>query len=131
MIDLSEFTVERFTMLLAHLKNLDDGPDSKLGFDMKEWYAGRDDTKHECGTACCLAGHAEYLFGGDHGCFDISMGITMHCSHKISMPMAILSDIKLNHAVLMIEKLLETGYIDWACAGVDFFHMRKTKCDSV
>jgi hypothetical protein len=47
--------------LIDALKTIDNSEKSEMGFDMEQWYLGRGETNHPCGTACCLAGWATYL----------------------------------------------------------------------
>jgi hypothetical protein len=47
-------------VLIDLLKQVDDSAESSMGFDMTEFYVGRKDTEHPCGTACCIDGWAEW-----------------------------------------------------------------------
>lgn len=48
--------LNNLTDLANLLRNIDNSPESDLGFDMSHDHNGRFETEHPCGSACCIGG---------------------------------------------------------------------------
>ena len=92
---------------------------------MEEGYFGREDTQHPCGTACCIEGHAEAMYGnveyGPEGVFwEQFFGVTKLSWSEITEPATIdvgkYSEITPGHAISMLEHFINTGKVDWPLA---------------
>lgn len=110
--------VERMNQLIEHLRNLDNSAESKLGFDMEKWYGTRDETDHECGTACCICGHAQYLAMLEllpYSCFSDWLDIPNTDAAAITVPDEDIGayDASPAQAVKLLEHYRDTGVVDW------------------
>lgn len=111
----------KLQIIIDHLKNLDNSPKSKLGFDMNwEHFETRRST-HPCGSACCIGGHAAILLGEDYE-GSITDAVEELCevpdnvARKICWPSGYYR-APLENAIEMLEKCRDTGMVDWSCDG--------------
>lgn len=59
--------ITSLTELAEFLRNLPNGPDAVIGFDMSNSQNARFLTDHPCGSACCIGGWVNLQNGTDYG----------------------------------------------------------------
>lgn len=86
------------------------------GFSMRDWAVDTSD----CGTACCIGGHTNLLFGGPrHGGFAIAgdlLGLGKNQTWALFLPQGWDTDRSLNdraRAARVLRHLAATGIVDW------------------
>ena len=124
---------------MKHSRNLSGrGPD-RVGFEMGSWIQKCGPEKGECGTWACIAGFAHIMGGGKRvprsggewvNAFAEFTGLTgdnLKTAHAICAPAWMTEKnpspwrmeygrLRASHAVRLLERLLETGKVDWGAA---------------
>ncbi len=112
------------------LKNIDDSPESNLGFDMSQWYNNRKYSKHQCGTACCIAGWAQtqvetpelvhpvealVTYCELENCDRLSLWelVSPNFSQSHNFSHVVLNDLTLSMAIKVLEIFRDTGEVKW------------------
>lgn len=117
------------------LRNLDNSPDSEMGFDMNVTHTQMKITKHPCGTACCIGGHAAlalresaeeisnmdpHFIGVEQALMDwceldkmgVSTALCWPSKNKINYKSY--SRITIDHTIAVLEHCRDTGVVDWS-----------------
>lgn len=103
------------------LNNIDDSVESQMGFDMCHWYADRAESRHPCGTACCIAGWAHASLGGytTQSSFDAFIEfcslqkVSMNTINHLTMPKINMTVLTLPMAIKVLEIFRDTGEVQW------------------
>ena len=107
--------------IIDHLEHLDNSPQSKCGFDMNHEADHRDHSNHDCGSACCIGGHAALLLGDEELSPEAAMyilcdipsedacnlcwpGRKSHVEYKW---------VSLDDALGVLRNYRDTGEVDW------------------
>lgn len=102
----------KFNRLIEHLKFIDNSADSKLGFDMCGYFEERNNSIHPCGTACCIEGHAQTIFGErGHDEFADLFNIPHSDWNDITVPDEL--DGTLEEAIQVLETYRVSGEVVW------------------
>lgn len=111
--DLGTLRVDRILMLADEIER----PTKGMGFNMEFWMP----TETSCGTACCIGGHANLMFGGPvNGSFDVTgdlLGLTKEQTVNLFTPYGWHFERKLNdrpRAARVLRHLASTGKVDWS-----------------
>lgn len=103
------------------LKNIDNSAESQMGFDMCHWYTDRTESRHPCGTACCIAGWAHASLGG----YDTQSStdafiefcdlyeVSMNTINWLTIPKFDMTALTLPMAIKVLEIFRDTGEIAW------------------
>lgn len=112
--------ITSLTELAEFLRNLPNGPDAEIGFDMSNSEKSRHMTYHPCGSACCIGGWVNLQNGTDYGVahavrmiaprYMEVMAITALC-YPHYFPKAWKATPQ--QAARAVEILEETGQCDW------------------
>lgn len=120
----------RVQVIISHLEMLEgteQNPNIKCGFDMNFEANTRDASKHPCGSACCIGGHATILLSGwntlNYQWHDTSSAMADLCgipcddAEKICWPMRTYnfpySYVTLDDALRVLRHYRDTGEVDW------------------
>lgn len=103
------------------LKNIDDSAESQMGFDMCHWYSDRAESRHPCGTACCIAGWAHASLGGypTQSSTDAFIefcdlqNVPIDVINCLTMPEINLAVLTLPMAIKVSEIFRDTGEVQW------------------
>lgn len=118
-------TRKNLNKLINEIRAIDNSPSSEMGFDMSEWFHGAGWSDHPCGTACCIQGHAQILFGNPRDLPGSSWSTwfgmdTVEWTRITVPPTEILDrpymDIKPHHAVALLKNFRDTGEVNWPLA---------------
>lgn len=108
--------------LIAIIRAVDDSPTSECGFDMGEIAFSRGSSRHPCGTACCIGGHAALALG-EEGMFPevavmkFGVGSIIDADEICYPPPGYRAwDAKPRHAIRLLERYRDTGVVDWCFA---------------
>jgi len=108
--------------IIDHLEHLDNSEDSPCGFDMNFEADARDNSKHPCGSACCIGGHAALLLGNEEMCPEDAL--SQFCDipsndaeqlcwpgrrHEVTYALTTLEDV-----LPVLRHYRDTGEIDWS-----------------
>ncbi len=115
--------------LINTLKSVDTSPTSTLAFDMGYSYFRRHQSKHACGSACCIGGWCQFLFPNEeYVSLQEAFGRIVDDDElrtAVCYPNGIYldDDVMLNpmkatveQAITMLEILRDTGEVDWQTA---------------
>lgn len=122
---------ERLKVLISTLEGLKEKPNEKypdLGFNMDYWNTSRrlhlhqrdynDNSGHGCGSVACIGGWASELFlkDGLDGKFNDILDIGHDNMDLLFYPKPSrdFNKVTLDEAILTLEKLLDTGEVDWS-----------------
>jgi hypothetical protein len=103
------------------LKNVDNSPESEMGFDMCHWYGDRKESRHPCGSACCIAGWAHASLGGypNQSTTDAFIefcdlqNVSMNVINWLTTPKFDLTTLTLPMAIKVLEIFRDTGEVAW------------------
>lgn len=102
---------------MDHLSMVE-SPDSPVRFDMAHTAELRHMTKHPCGSACCIGGHASLLLG-KHSDAPVTalrelLSIPYMDAYDICYPISLGGyTASLKTAMLLLEHYAATGEVDW------------------
>jgi hypothetical protein len=112
--------ITSLTELAEFLRNLPNGPDAEIGFDMSNSQKARFLTDHPCGSACCIGGWVNLQNGTDYG---VARAVRMIAPDYIEVmeitALCFPSDVPEawgatpQQAARAVEILEETGQCDW------------------
>lgn len=103
------------------LKKVDNSAESEMGFDMCHWYSDRTESRHSCGTACCIAGWAQASLGENTNQsstdafieFCNLQDVPMNVINKLTIPRFDLTELTLPMAIKVLEIFRDTGDVAW------------------
>lgn len=104
--------------LIQVMKGVDDGPESKCGFDMGFSAATQHETMHACGAACCIGGHAALALGDPYMEPWVAVnrfGVCEGDAYRICYPGDNLLGwyARPHNAIALLEHYRDTGKVDW------------------
>ncbi len=106
----------KINRIIEILEKVDNSPKSKLAFDIRVLYTLRDYTEHPCGTACCIAGHAEHATGEFNGVYTLAefCNIPLAIASALAIPDDVDWDsITLEKAIACLKHCRDTGKVRW------------------
>jgi hypothetical protein len=108
--------------IIDRLETLDNGPTSECGFDMNYEASNREVSHHDCGSGCCIGGHAALLIGDEGRSPEWALSHLCDIPHQdaedlcwpgreysVKYPLTTLED-----ALGVLRYYRDTGRIDWS-----------------
>lgn len=108
--------------IIDHLETLDNGPTSECGFDMNYEVLHRETSKHPCGSACCIGGHAALLLGDEEQTPEEALSLLCEIpwrdADRLCWPgrttAVDYSKTLLTDALDVLRHYRDTGEVDWS-----------------
>ena len=115
--------LNNLTDLANLLRSIDNSPESKLGFDMGTSFQFAKDSKHPCGSACCIGGWVQacngtlHYYGLERDVHKLQPDLDIDECYLLCYPDSIKAFRSTpKQAARAVEILRDTGVCDWETA---------------